>query len=50
MVRQNDLAPPPGSKRSRKRIGRGLASGHGRYSGRGLKGQNHAVGGSFPSF
>jgi large subunit ribosomal protein L15 len=39
MVRQNELAPPLGSKRSRKRVGRGLGSGHGRYSGRGCKGQ-----------
>ena len=39
MVRQNELAPPWGSKRERKRVGRGLGSGHGRYSGRGSKGQ-----------
>lgn len=45
MVRQNDLAPSPGSKRSRKRIGRGLSSGHGRYSGKGLKGQKSRSGG-----
>ncbi len=45
MVRQNDLAPPPGSKRSRKRVGRGLGSGRGRYSGRGLKGQKSRSGG-----
>ena len=45
MVRQNDLSPSPGSKRSRKRVGRGLGSGHGRYSGRGLKGQKARAGG-----
>jgi large subunit ribosomal protein L15 len=45
MVRQNDLSPSPGSKRSRKRVGRGLGSGHGRYSGRGLKGQKSRSGG-----
>ena len=39
MVRQHELAPPPGSKHERKRVGRGLGSGHGRYSGRGIKGQ-----------
>lgn len=39
MVKQNELAPPPGSKRKKKRVGRGLGSGHGRYSGRGTKGQ-----------
>lgn len=44
MVRQNELAPPLGSKRSRKRVGRGLGSGHGRYSGRGCKGQKSRSG------
>ena len=39
MVRQDELAPAPGSKHKRKRVGRGLGSGHGRYSGRGAKGQ-----------
>jgi large subunit ribosomal protein L15 len=39
MIRQNDLIPPPGAKHARKRVGRGLGSGHGRFSGRGQKGQ-----------
>lgn len=39
MVRQNEIAPPPGSKHKKKRVGCGLGSGHGRYSGRGIKGQ-----------
>jgi large subunit ribosomal protein L15 len=39
MVRQNELAPPLGSKHERKRVGRGWGSGHGKYSGRGMKGQ-----------
>ena len=39
MVRQNELAPSPGSRHKRKRVGRGLGSGHGRYSGKGAKGQ-----------
>jgi large subunit ribosomal protein L15 len=38
-VLQNDLRPPGGAKHKRKRVGRGNASGHGTYSGRGLKGQ-----------
>ena len=38
-MRQNELAPPPGAKRTRKRIGRGLGSGHGRTATRGTKGQ-----------
>lgn len=44
-MRQNDLSPSPGSKHRRKRVGRGLASGHGRYSCRGLKGQKARSGG-----
>ena len=36
---QNDLRQPTGAKHKRKRVGRGNASGHGTYSGRGLKGQ-----------
>ena len=39
MIRQNDLIPPPGSKHRKKRVGRGLGSGHGCFSGRGQKGQ-----------
>jgi large subunit ribosomal protein L15 len=38
-MRQNELSPAPGSKRSRKRVGRGDGSGHGTYSGRGSNGQ-----------
>ena len=34
-----DLRPPPGAKKKRKRVGRGMASGHGKTSGRGMKGQ-----------
>ena len=45
MIRQNDLKPAPGSKHPRKRIGRGLGSGHGRYSTRGSKGQKVRSGG-----
>lgn len=36
---QHDLRPPEGSKRPRKRVGRGDSSGHGTYSTRGSKGQ-----------
>src|SRR6058998_3130836 len=35
---------PAQSKRARKRIGRGLGSGKGRYSGRGIKGQKSRSG------
>ena len=44
MARQNDLSPAPGSKQSRKRVGRGNGSGHGTYSGRGSKGQKSRAG------
>src|SRR5436309_2473802 len=32
------VAPPPGGRRARKRIGRGAGSGHGKTAGRGQKG------------
>ena len=38
-MRQDELFPAPGSKKDRKRVGRGDGSGHGTYSGRGCKGQ-----------
>ena len=47
-MEQHELRPPRGAKRPRKRIGRGNASGHGTYSGRGIKGQQ-ARSGSGPS-
>ncbi len=43
-MRQDKLSPAPGSKRSRKRVGRGDGSGHGTYSGRGCKGQKSRSG------
>lgn len=38
-MKPHELAPPPGAHHPRKRVGRGNGSGHGTYSGRGLKGQ-----------
>lgn len=38
-MRQDELSPALGSKKNRKRVGRGNSSGHGTYSGRGHKGQ-----------
>ncbi len=43
-MRQDELSPPPGSKKNRKRVGRGDGSGHGTYSGRGCKGQKSRSG------
>ncbi len=44
-VRLDKLAPRPGSKRPRKRIGRGIGSGTGKTSGRGQKGLGARTGG-----
>lgn len=46
-VRTHNLRPPKGARRRRRRVGRGDASGHGSYSGRGIKGQK-ARGGKPP--
>ena len=43
-MRQDKLSPAPGSKKNRKRVGRGDGSGHGTYSGRGCKGQKSRSG------
>ncbi|ABV33164.1 MULTISPECIES: 50S ribosomal protein L15 [Pseudothermotoga] len=39
MTKLEDLRPTPGSVKPRKRVGRGIGSGHGKTSGRGHKGQ-----------
>ncbi len=47
----HDLSPAPGSRKDRKRVGRGRASGTGTTAGRGNKGQNsRAGGGKGPGF
>jgi large subunit ribosomal protein L15 len=43
-MRQNDLFPAFGSRKNRKRVGRGNGSGHGTFSGRGIKGQKSRSG------
>lgn len=45
-MRLHNLAPRPGAKHRRKRLGCGESSGHGKTSGRGHKGQNARSGGS----
>jgi len=47
-MRQHELKPAPGSKHTKKRVGRGDASGHGSFSGRGLKGQGSRSGPDIP--
>jgi len=44
----HDLSPVKGSKKRRKRVGRGPGSGHGKTSCRGHKGQNSRSGGGAP--
>ncbi len=46
MTELHNLTPFKGSRRNTKRIGRGLGSGHGAYSTRGVKGQKARSGGS----
>jgi large subunit ribosomal protein L15 len=43
-MQQNELYPVPGSKKNRKRVGRGNGSGHGTFCGKGIKGQKSRSG------
>ena len=44
-MKLHELSPAKGSKKSRKRVGRGVASGSGKTAGRGSKGHNSRSGG-----
>ena len=44
-MKLNELSPAEGSRKNRKRIGRGVASGSGKTAGRGSKGHNSRSGG-----
>jgi large subunit ribosomal protein L15 len=44
-MKLNTLSPAAGSKKSRKRVGRGIGSGLGKTAGRGHKGQTSRAGG-----
>jgi large subunit ribosomal protein L15 len=44
MMKLNDLIPNPGSRKNRKRVGRGISAGQGKTAGRGQKGQNARAG------
>lgn len=50
-MRENEVRPAPGSRKARRRVGRGDSSGRGSYSGRGQKGQKsrsgHGIGRAF---
>ncbi len=45
-MKLNDLKPQAGSKKNRKRVGRGIAAGQGKTAGRGTKGEGSRSGGS----
>ncbi|MDD2316027.1 MAG: 50S ribosomal protein L15 [Desulfobacterales bacterium] len=44
-MKLNELSPAPGSRKNRKRIGRGVGSGHGKTACRGSKGHKSRSGG-----
>ncbi len=58
-MKLHELAPNPGAKKNRKRVGRGIAAGQGKTAGRGYKGQKsrsgsggalHRQGGNVPFY
>ena len=50
-MKLHELAPAPGSRKVRTRVGRGIGSGLGKTAGRGHKGQNsRSGGGTRPGF
>jgi large subunit ribosomal protein L15 len=49
-MKLNQLAPAPGSRHARKRVGRGIGSGLGKTAGRGHKGQKSRSGVSVTTF
>lgn len=50
MIELHNLRPPKGSRRGRKRVGRGPGSGKGKTAGRGENGQNSRSGGGVPAW
>lgn len=49
-MKLNELAPAAGARQDRKRVGRGMASGTGKTSGRGHKGQRSRAGSATRTF
>src|SRR4030042_965651 len=43
-MKLHDLVPNPGSKKNRRRVGRGISAGQGKTAGRGTKGQGSRSG------
>jgi len=49
-VKLHDLKPAPGSRKAKRRVGRGIAAGQGKTAGRGTKGQKARAGGKIPAW
>jgi large subunit ribosomal protein L15 len=49
-VKLHDLKPAPGSRKPKRRVGRGIAAGQGKTAGRGTKGQKARAGGKIPAW
>ena len=49
-MKLHDMSPTPGSRKTRKRVGRGDSSGYGKTAGRGEKGQHSRTGSSLRPF
>jgi large subunit ribosomal protein L15 len=49
-MKLHELRPAEGSKKRRKRVGRGIAAGQGKTAGRGMKGQKARSGGNLPPY
>lgn len=49
-MKLHDLRSPEGARRSKKRVARGVGSGHGKTAGRGMKGQKSRSGGGKPPY
>ena len=49
-MKLHDLQPVPGSRKTRTRVGRGIAGGKGKTAGRGTKGQKARAGSSIPAW
>jgi len=47
-MKLHELKPNDGSKKNRKRVGRGISAGQGKTAGRGTKGQKSRAGGGTP--
>jgi len=49
-VKLHDLRPTAGARKTRTRVGRGIAAGQGKTAGRGTKGQRSRTGSSIPAW